>query len=100
MVRAGPIIKQLMALKTIHLGFTEPPDEDIAQRFHREAQAAGSLNHRNIVGVYEDGEDAGRAFIAMHYVAGQTLVDLLKGKHRFSLVDIQLFLSSVLAVSR
>ena len=92
-----PMIKRFVALKTIHLGFTEPPDDDIAQRFHREAQAAGNLNHQNIVGIYEYGEDAGRAFIAMQYVEGQTLVDLLKGKHRFSLADIQLILSSVLA---
>ncbi len=41
-----PMIKRFVALKTIHLGFTEPPDDDIAQRFHREAQAAGNLNHQ------------------------------------------------------
>jgi serine/threonine-protein kinase len=92
-----PMIKRFVALKTLHLGFTEPPDDDIAQRFHREAQAAGNLNHQNIGGIYEYGEDAGRAFIAMQYVEGQTLVDLLKGKHRFSLADMQLILSSVLA---
>ena len=75
MALADPMIKRFVALKTIHLGFTEPPDGDIAQRFHREAQAAGNLNHQNIVGIYEYGEDAGRAYIAMQYVEGQTLVD-------------------------
>ena len=92
-----PMIRRFVALKTIHLGFTEPPDDDIAQRFHREAQAAGNLNHQNIVGIYEYGEDAGRAFIAMQYVEGQTLVDLLKQKYRFTLADIQLILTSVLS---
>ena len=92
-----PMIKRFVALKTIHLGFTEPPDDDIALRFHREAQSAGNLNHQNIVGIYEYGEDAGRAFIAMQYVEGQTLVNLFKRKHRFSLSDIQLILTSVLA---
>ena len=92
-----PMIKRFVALKTIHLGFIEPPDDDIAQRFSREAQAAGNLNHQNIVGIYEFGEDAGRAFIAMQYVEGQTLVDMLKQKHRFSLADIKLILSSVLS---
>lgn len=60
-----PSIKRFVALKTIHLGFAEPQDDDIARRFRREAQAAGNLNHQNIVGIYEYGEDAGRAFIAM-----------------------------------
>ena len=92
-----PMIKRFVALKTIHLGFIEPPDDDIAQRFNHEAQAAGNLNHQNIVGIYEYGEDAGRAFIAMQYVEGQTLVDLLKRKHLFTLADIQLILLSVLA---
>ena len=92
-----PMIRRFVALKTIHLGFTEPPDDDIAQRFQREAQAAGNLNHQNIVGIYEYGEDAGRAFIAMQYVEGRTLVDLLKQKHPFTLADIQLILTSVLS---
>ena len=92
-----PMIKRFVALKTINLGFTEPPGDDTAQRFHREAQAAGNLNHQNIVGIYEYGEDAGRAFIAMQYVEGQTLGDLFKQNHRFALADIQLILTSVLA---
>lgn len=92
-----PMIKRFVALKTMNLSFTEPSDEDAARRFHREAQAAGNLNHQNIVGIYEYGEDAGRAFIAMQFVEGRTLVDLLKQNHRFSIQDIQLILTSVLA---
>ena len=92
-----PMIRRYVALKTIQLGFAEPTDEDIVQRFHREAQAAGNLNHPNIVGIYEYGEDAGRAFIAMEYVQGRTLSDLLKKKHPFSLADIQTILTGVLA---
>ncbi|BBO68998.1 hypothetical protein DSCA_29280 [Desulfosarcina alkanivorans] len=92
-----PMINRFVALKTIQLGFTQPQDDDVALRFHREAQAAGNLNHQNIVGIYEYGEDAGRAFIAMQYVQGSTLVDLLKGHHRFSLEDIHRIMNSVLA---
>jgi formylglycine-generating enzyme required for sulfatase activity/tRNA A-37 threonylcarbamoyl transferase component Bud32 len=91
-----PMIRRFVALKTIQLNFARPHDDDIVQRFHREAQAAGHLNHPNIVAIYEYGEDAGRAFIAMEYVEGRTLVELLKQKHAFTLDDIHRILSSVL----
>lgn len=92
-----PMIKRFVALKTMNLSFVEPSVDDTARRFHREAQAAGNLNHQNIVGIYEYGEDAGQAFIAMEFVEGRTLVDLLKQNHRFSLAEIHQMLSSVLA---
>jgi serine/threonine-protein kinase len=46
-------------------------------RFEREAQAAASLGHPNIVSVYDIGEQAGTHFMVMEHVAGQTLRDLL-----------------------
>ncbi|MGA3225024.1 MAG: protein kinase [Acidobacteriaceae bacterium] len=57
--------------------------EDVAgysqslSRFQREAQAASALNHRNICVVHDLGDQYGRAFIAMEFLEGQTLKDVI-----------------------
>ncbi|MDQ4005499.1 MAG: protein kinase, partial [Actinomycetota bacterium] len=48
-------------------------DERFRRRFERESQMAASLDHPNIVPIYEAGEDAGVLFIAMRYVEGEDL---------------------------
>jgi len=53
-------------------------DPDINLRFKREAQAAGSLSHPNIVTIYDVGVHENKTFIAMEYVEGKSLRDLIK----------------------
>jgi eukaryotic-like serine/threonine-protein kinase len=48
------------------------------ERFHREARASGKLSHPNIVTVYSYGEDNGRYYIAMEYLEGGTLRDVMQ----------------------
>jgi Tol biopolymer transport system component/tRNA A-37 threonylcarbamoyl transferase component Bud32 len=53
-------------------------EHDRLQRFLAEAKLASSINHPNIVSIYELGEEGGQRFIAMEYVAGRSLRALLK----------------------
>lgn len=70
-----PKINRIVAIKAIPLA-QEFGEEDLAEaraRFFREAEMAGRLNHPAIVTVYDAGEDAGLAYIAMEYLRGQHL---------------------------
>ncbi len=76
-----PLIGRLVALKTIRPS-AHADDEDTREfqaRFVREAQAAGILNHPSIVTVHDIGQDdpSGMSFIAMEYVEGQNLKEML-----------------------
>jgi len=64
-------LQRFVALKVLLLEISHDPER--RSRFLREARVAASLAHPNIAGVHEVGEDQGRIFIAMEFVAGQTL---------------------------
>src|ERR1700728_3894172 len=65
-----------VALKMLHRRFAEDPA--FVERFRREAQAAAGLQHQNIVGVYDRGEYDGTYYIAMEYLPGRTLKQLIR----------------------
>jgi predicted Ser/Thr protein kinase len=75
-----PLIGRLVALKTIRIAGNTDDEEakEFQQRFVREAQAAGILNHPSIVTVHDIGQaEDGTSFIAMEFVEGQNLKEVL-----------------------
>jgi len=64
-----------VALKILHERFAA--DEEFVERFKREASSAAGLQHQHLVAVYDRGEWEGTSYIAMEYVAGRTLKQLV-----------------------
>ena len=62
-------------------------DEKFVRRFQREALAASSLSHPNIVEVYDVGEDNGNYYIVMEYIEGRQLKQLLKKREKLTLTE-------------
>ncbi len=69
-------LDRLCALKVMHSGLGD--DDDFAARFVREARSAARLSHPNVVGVFDQGDDDGTLFLAMEYIPGHTLRDLIR----------------------
>src|SRR3954469_19966185 len=65
-----------VALKVMAERYAE--DGEFVERFRREAQAAARLNHPNIIAVYDRGEADGRPYIAMEYLQGRTLKQVIQ----------------------
>ena len=70
------LLDRPVAIKVLFPEFATDPN--FVERFRREAQAAANLNHPNIVSVYDWGKYADTYFMAMEYVQGRTLADILR----------------------
>jgi len=69
-------LDRVCALKVMHTGLGD--DDDFAARFVREARSAARLSHPNVVAVFDQGDDHGAVFLAMEYIPGHTLRDLIR----------------------
>jgi serine/threonine-protein kinase len=76
------LLDRRVAVKVLAPAFADDPVN--RERFRREAQAVASLNHPNIVAVYDWGEEDGTSFIVMEYVPGQTLRELIASYGRIA----------------
>ncbi len=76
-----PKIGRVVAIKTMALSQEFAGDEliDARERFFREAETAGRLQHQNIVTIFDAGEEHDLAFIAMEFLKGSDLADFCKG---------------------
>ena len=86
-----PIIDRTVAIKTINLNLSRQELEEYEARFQQEIKAAGRLNHPNIVTIYDVGKTDQMAYMAMEFLEGQELKDMIASGHippADSVVDI------------
>jgi beta-lactam-binding protein with PASTA domain/predicted Ser/Thr protein kinase len=70
------LLGRSLAVKVLHHHFAE--DQEFVERFRREASSAAGLSHPNIVGIFDRGEWDGTYYIAMEYVPGRSLKELVR----------------------
>src|SRR5829696_8177682 len=68
-------LQRQVALKVLHARFAQ--DREFVERFRREAESAAGLHHPNIVAVFDRGETDGTYYIAMQYLEGRSLKELI-----------------------
>ena len=76
-----PTIGRTVALKTMRLDVHGLDAAEMVRRFQNEARAAGVLSHPNIVTIYDAGQHDGIFYIAMEFIQGTTLHELIAEKH-------------------
>ena len=69
-------LQRRVALKVLHHRFAQ--DHEFVERFRREAEAAAGLQHPNVVGVFDRGDVDGTYYIAMEYLQGRSLKEMVE----------------------
>jgi len=69
-------LDRVVAVKIMHVGLGD--HDEFAARFVREARAAARISHPHVVAVYDQGDDDGTVYLAMEYVPGHTLRDVIR----------------------
>jgi eukaryotic-like serine/threonine-protein kinase len=79
-----PELDRQVAIKVIR---EEVHDQEVMDRFLREARAAAALRHANIITVYASGQENHRPYIAMEYIEGESLADIIKQRKNLPLTE-------------
>jgi len=86
---SDPTIHRVVAIKTLRLSeFDEEEVGEIKERFFREAESAGMLNHPNIVSIYDAGEEHDLAYIAMEFLQGGDLAEFTRKEKLLPMRDV------------
>ena len=88
-------LDRTVAVKVMHPGMADDPA--FVERFVREARAAAQLTHRNVVAVHDQGDDNGTLFLAMEYVPGPTLRDVIREQAPMEPLDAMLQVEPILS---
>ena len=83
-----PLIDRIVAIKTINLTLAVDEKDEYESRFYQEAKAAGRLSHPNIVTIYDVGKSGEIAYIAMEFLQGRELRDVLNNGQRMPVVQV------------
>jgi serine/threonine-protein kinase len=99
-----PNINRRVAIKTARRDVMEASGmaDEMMERFLREAQAAGTLNHPNIITIFDADEEGDMAYIAMEFLEGGDLQDLISGNMKMDvpkIVELGATISDALAVA-
>lgn len=70
---SDPLLGRTVAVKILHTD-----DDELRQRFEREARSAASLRHQHIVTIYDIGDDEGGPFLAMEFLDGESMAEIIR----------------------
>ena len=90
-----PKINRTVAIKTLKNEPSLLGSREVHERFIREAQAAGTLSHPNIVTIYDCGDTGNLTYIAMEYLEGKSLAEKLAAEKRISVAETADIISQI-----
>jgi len=77
-------LNRIVALKVLHIEGDSEEEKEAEKRFYSEAQAMKELNHQNLATVYDFGKQDDKIFIAMTFVEGESLSDIIKREKKLA----------------
>lgn len=80
-----PLLDRTVAIKTLNLSHSDEETREHEARFYQEAKATGKINHPNIVSLHDVGKSDGLAYMAMEYLEGQELRQILDSGKRLGI---------------
>jgi class 3 adenylate cyclase len=90
-----PAVGRIVALKTVRVDVSGPDRDELIRRLRQEAQAAGRLEHPNIVTIYDAGEIEGLFYLTMQFIKGRTLAELIAERAMLPVEQVILLMDQI-----